>query len=103
MIVVHHLNNSRSQRILWLLEELGLPYEVKRYERDPKTMLAPPELMRVHPLGKSPLVEVDGQVLAETGAIVEYLVAREGGRWARPPIRSRGSVGGTISIMPRGR
>ena len=77
MIVVHHLENSRSQRILWLLEELGLPYEVKRYERDPKTMLAPPELKRVHPLGKSPLIEIDGQVLAETGAIVEYLVERQ--------------------------
>ncbi len=80
MIVVHHLENSRSQRILWLLEELALTYEVKRYERDPKTMLAPPELRRVHPLGKSPIVEVDGQILIETGAIVEYLVAREGGR-----------------------
>jgi len=79
MIVVHHLENSRSQRILWLLEELGLPYEVRRYERDPKTMLAPPELKRVHPLGKAPLVEVDGLILAETGAIVEYLVTREGG------------------------
>jgi glutathione S-transferase len=80
MIVVHHLENSRSQRILWLLEELGLAYEVRRYARDLKTMLAPPELERIHPLGKSPLVEIDGQVLAETGAIVEYLVAREGGR-----------------------
>ena len=80
MIVVHHLENSRSQRILWLLEELGLAYEVRRYARDPKTMLAPPELTRIHPLGKSPLVEIDGQVLAETGAIVEYLVMREGGR-----------------------
>jgi glutathione S-transferase len=80
MIVVHHLENSRSQRILWLLEELGLAYEVKRYERDPKTMLAPRELRRVHPLGKSPIVEVDGYVLIETGAIIEYLVTREGGR-----------------------
>ncbi len=80
MIVVHHLENSRSQRILWLMEELGLAYEVKRYERNPKTMLAPPELRRVHPLGKSPIVEADGQVLIETGAIAEYLVAREGGR-----------------------
>ncbi len=80
MIVVHHLENSRSQRILWLLEELRLAYEVRRYERDAKTMLAPPELRRVHPLGKSPLVEIDGQVLAETGAIVEYLTAREAGR-----------------------
>jgi len=76
MIVVHHLNNSRSQRVLWLLEELGLAYEVKRYQRDRKTMLAPPELRAVHPLGKSPVIEDDGQVLAESGAIVEYLAER---------------------------
>lgn len=74
MIRVHHLNNSRSQRILWMLEELGLEYEVKRYERDAKTMLAPESLKKVHPLGKSPLVEVKGEVLAESGAIIEYLV-----------------------------
>ena len=80
MILVHHLENSRSQRILWLLEELGLSYEVKRYARDPKTRLAPPELKKVHPLGKSPLVEIDGHVLAETGAIIGYLVHREDGR-----------------------
>ena len=78
MIVVHHLNNSRSQRVLWLLEELGVPYEVKRYQRDLKTMLAPPELRQVHPLGKSPVI-VDGEgadaaVVAESGAIVEYLL-----------------------------
>jgi len=79
MIVVHHLNNSRSQRILWLLEELGVPYEVKRYERDPKTMLAPRALLAVHPLGKSPVI-VDGAVtVAESGAIIEYLVGRYGG------------------------
>jgi len=78
MIIVHHLNNSRSQRILWLLEELGLPYEVKRYQRDAKTMLAPPELRAVHPLGKSPVIS-DGEVtLAESGAIVEYLASRYG-------------------------
>ena len=78
MIVVHHLNNSRSQRILWLLEELGLPYEVRRYQRDAKTMLAPPELRAVHPLGKSPVIS-DGEVtLAESGAIVEYLASRYG-------------------------
>jgi glutathione S-transferase len=82
MILVHHLENSRSQRILWLLEELGLPYEVRRYERNPKTMLAPPELRRVHPLGKSPLVEHEGRAVAETGAIVEYLVEQSGGRLA---------------------
>jgi glutathione S-transferase len=78
MIVVHHLNNSRSQRILWLLEELGLPYEIKRYQRDAKTMLAPPELRAIHPLGKSPVIS-DGDVhLAESGAIVEYLAGKYG-------------------------
>ncbi len=78
MIIVHHLNNSRSQRILWLLEELGLPYELKRYQRDPKTMLAPPELRAVHPLGKSPVISDGGLILAESGAIVEYLADRYG-------------------------
>jgi glutathione S-transferase len=78
MIVVHHLNNSRSQRILWLLEELGLEYEVKRYERDRKTMLAPASLRKVHPLGKSPVITDDGQTIAESGAIIEYLVGRYG-------------------------
>jgi len=78
VIVVHHLNNSRSQRILWLLEELGLPYEVKRYQRDAKTMLAPPELRAVHPLGKSPVI-TDGDItLAESGAIIEYLAGKYG-------------------------
>ncbi len=87
MITVHHLNNSRSQRVLWLLEELGLEYEIKKYQRDPVTMLAPPELMRVHPLGKSPVISVnegpEGGVeeitVAESGAIVEFLVERYGG------------------------
>ncbi len=74
MIIVHHLNNSRSQRILWLLEDLGLPYEIKRYQRDPKTMLAPPELLKVHPLGKSPVITDGDLVIAESGAIVEYLL-----------------------------
>jgi glutathione S-transferase len=74
MIVVHHLNNSRSQRILWLLEELGLHYEIKRYERNPHTMLAPPELLKVHPLGKSPVLADGALVVAESGAIVEYLL-----------------------------
>jgi glutathione S-transferase len=78
MITVHHLNNSRSQRVLWLLEELGLPYEIKRYQRDPKTMLAPPELRAIHPLGKSPVI-TDGELtLAESGAIIEYLADRYG-------------------------
>ena len=86
MILVHHLNNSRSQRILWLLEELGLPYEVKRYQRDAKTMLAPPELRAVHPLGKSPVIQEGAVTLAESGAILEYLVERHGaGRWAPAP------------------
>jgi glutathione S-transferase len=86
MIVVHHLNNSRSQRVLWVLEELGLAYEVKRYQRDAKTMLAPPELRQVHPLGKSPVI-TDGELtLAESGAILEYLVERYGeGRFAPAP------------------
>lgn len=85
-ITVHHLNNSRSQRILWLLEELDLPYEIVRYQRDAKTMLAPPELRRVHPLGKSPVVTVDGLTLAESGAIIETLVERYGdGRLAPAP------------------
>jgi len=85
MLVVHHLNNSRSQRVLWLLEELGVPYEVRFYQRDPQTMLAPPELMKVHPLGKSPVI-TDGPVtLAESGAILEYLVERYGnGRFVPP-------------------
>jgi len=78
MITVHHLNNSRSQRVLWLLEELGLPYEIKRYQRNAQTMLAPPELMAVHPLGKSPVITDDGITVAESGAIVEYLVERYG-------------------------
>ena len=78
MIRVHHLNNSRSQRVLWLLEEIGLPYEVVRYERNKKTMLAPKELRRIHPLGKSPVIEDDGKVFAETGLIIEYLVERYG-------------------------
>jgi glutathione S-transferase len=85
MIVVHHLNNSRSQRILWLLEELGVPYEVKRYERDAKTMLAPPELLAVHPLGKSPVIVDGGVTVAESGAIIEYLVAQYGGGRLIPP------------------
>jgi len=78
MITVHHLNNSRSQRVLWLLEELGLPYEIKRYERDARTMLAPPSLREVHPLGKSPVITDGGDTLAESGAIIEYLVDRYG-------------------------
>jgi len=86
MVIVHHLENSRSQRVLWLLEELGVPYEVKRYERNKETMLAPPELRAVHPLGKSPVITDDGVTVAESGAIVEYLVDRYGnGRLIPPP------------------
>lgn len=86
MITVHHLNNSRSQRVLWLLEELGVDYQVKRYERDPKSMLAPPELRAVHPLGKSPVITDGELVLAESGAIIEFLVDRYGhGRLAPLP------------------
>jgi glutathione S-transferase len=79
MITVHHLNNSRSQRVLWLLEELGADYEVKRYERDPQSMLAPASLRAVHPLGKSPVITDGNLTLAESGAIIEYLAARYGG------------------------
>ena len=78
MITVHHLNNSRSQRVLWLLEELGVPYEIRKYQRDAKTMLAPPELLKVHPLGKSPVITDDGVTVAESGAIIEYLLERHG-------------------------
>ena len=78
MITVHHLNNSRSQRVLWLLEELGLQYDIKFYHRDPDTMLAPPELRKVHPLGKSPVITEGEFTLAESGAILEYLVERHG-------------------------
>src|SRR3546814_14659091 len=78
-LIVHHLNNSRSQRILWLLEEIGAPYEIKFYDRDPVTNLAPPDLLAVHPLGKSPVIEDDGRVITESGAITEYLCERHGG------------------------
>lgn len=89
MITLHHLNNSRSQRILWLLEELGVPYEIKRYLRDPKTMLAPPELRLVHPLGKSPVI-TDGELtVAESGAIIEYLADRYGDGKLLPPAGTR--------------
>jgi glutathione S-transferase len=84
-IIVHHLEESRSQRVLWLLEELGLDYEVKRYPRNAQTRLAPPELKAIHPLGKSPVIERDGKVFAESGAIIEYFAEREaGGKLAVP-------------------
>ncbi|MHC8411620.1 glutathione S-transferase family protein [Pseudomonas sp. Hz4] len=78
MIIVHHLNNSRSQRILWLLEELAIPYELKRYQRDPKTNLAPPELKAINALGKSPVIEDGAQKLIESSAIIDYLIRRHG-------------------------
>jgi glutathione S-transferase len=89
MIEVHHLNNSRSQRVLWLLEELGLPYTIIAYQRDAKTMLAPPSLKAIHPLGKSPVVRDGQQVIAESGAILEYLIERHGGGQLAP---ARGSA-----------
>lgn len=85
MITVHHLNNSRLQRVLWLLEELGVSYEVIKYERDPDTMLAPPTLLRIHPLGKSPVITDASLTLAESGAIIEYLVERYGRGRLIPP------------------
>jgi glutathione S-transferase len=78
-LIVHHLNNSRSQRILWLLEELGVAYEIRHYQRDALTNLAPPELCAIHPLGKSPVIEENGQVIFESAAIVEYICERHGG------------------------
>ncbi len=79
MITVHHLNNSRSQRIVWLLEELALPYAIKHYNRDAVTNLAPPELKAIHPLGKSPVIDDDGRVVTESGAITDYIIRRHGG------------------------
>jgi glutathione S-transferase len=79
MIIVHHLDDSRSQRILWLLEELGLPYEIRQHKRDPETRLAPPELKQIHALGKSPVIEDGGKVVAESGAIIDYVLRHHGG------------------------
>ena len=86
MIVVHHLNDSRSQRILWLLEELELPYQIKHYRRDANTRLAPPELKAVHPLGKSPVLTDDGQTVIESGAIVDYIIRHHGDGRLQPSI-----------------
>jgi glutathione S-transferase len=88
MLVVHHLNDSRSQRILWLLEELGTPYEIKFYQRDATTRLAPPELVAIHPLGKSPVVTDDGRTVHESGAIIDYLIRRHGGGRLAPALGS---------------
>jgi glutathione S-transferase len=79
MIVVHHLNESRSQRILWLLEEIGLTYEIKHYQRDAQTRLAPPELKAIHPLGKSPVITDNGRTIHESGAIIDYIIRWHGG------------------------
>lgn len=84
MITVHHLENSRSQRILWLLEELNVSYEIKNYQRDPKTLLAPPELKAIHPLGKSPVITDNGRVIAESAVIIDYLVSKYGGGNLKP-------------------
>ena len=84
MIILHHLENSRSQRVLWLLEELGLPYEIRRYQRNPDNSMAPPELMRVHPLGKSPVITEGAVTVAESGAIIEYLLDTHGAGRLRP-------------------
>jgi glutathione S-transferase len=86
MLIVHHLDDSRSQRILWLLEELAIQYEIRQHMRDPATRLAPPELREVHPLGKSPVLEDDGKVIAESGAIIDYVLRNYGnGRLAPDP------------------
>lgn len=84
MVIVHHLNDSRSQRILWLLEELGVPYEIKSYQRDQTTRLAPPELAAVHPLGKSPVITDGDQTIHESGAIIDYIIRRHGGGRLQP-------------------
>jgi glutathione S-transferase len=89
MIVVHHLNDSRSQRVLWLLEELGAPYEIRHYARNATTRLAPPELLAVHPLGKSPVIEDDGLTVFESGAIVDYLIRHHGGGRLQPAAGTR--------------
>ena len=103
MIKVHHLNNSRSQRVLWLLEEIGLDYEVIPYQRDAKTMLAPASLRRIHPLGKSPIIEDGSLRLAETGAIVDYLVDRYGRDWSRRRATNRTGATATGYITPKAR
>jgi glutathione S-transferase len=101
MITVHHLNDSRSQRVLWLLEELGLPYEIKHYQRDPKTMLAPPALLKVHPLGKSPVISDGALTVAESGAILEYLVDRYGQGRLKPAADGADSSNGGDALRYR--
>ena len=89
MLVVHHLNDSRSQRILWLLEELGTPYEIKAYQRDAQTRLAPPELKALHPLGKSPVITDGDRTIIESGAIIDYIIRRHGGGRLQPDPASK--------------
>jgi glutathione S-transferase len=105
VITVHHLEHSRSQRVLWLLEELGLPYAVKHYARNPKTMLAPPELRVVHPLGKSPVIVDDEarRTIAETGAIIAYLVDKAGGDLGAPADEEGCCAIAFTCIMPKDR
>ena len=89
MLTVHHLNDSRSQRILWLLEELEVPYDIKSYRRDPHTKMAPPELQQIHPLGKSPIITDEGRAIAESGAIIDYIIRHHGDGRLQPDPRSR--------------
>ncbi len=104
MIVVHHLNDSRSQRILWLLEELGLPYEIKPYQRDAQTRLAPPELKQVHPLGKSPVITDGNRTIIESGAIIDYVIRRHGkGRLQPAPRRPHTTSMSNGCTMPKAR
>lgn len=104
MIIVHHLDDSRSQRILWLLEELHVFYEIKHHKRDPKTRLAPAALKQIHPLGKSPVIEDGGRVIAESGAIIDYLLRRYGDGRLQPPASSPSYDAYVIGCTtPRGR
>jgi glutathione S-transferase len=86
MIIVHHLNNSRSQKILWLLEELGADYDVRYYQRHPVTQSAPPEMKALHPMGRSPMIEVDGRIMIETGAIIDYILRKHGNGRLQPAV-----------------
>jgi glutathione S-transferase len=103
MLVVHHLNDSRSQRVLWLLEELGTPYEIKFYQRDAVTRLAPPELKAIHPLGKSPVVTDNGQTVHESGAIVDYLIRHYGNGRLQPSTGRNTRLTSSGCITPKAR
>ena len=103
-ITVHHLNNSRSQRMLWLLEELNVPYEIVHHQRDAVTNLAPEALLKIHPLGKSPMIEDAGNIVFESGAIVEYLCERHMARiWCRHAGQTNMSVTLSGCILPKAR